>query len=197
MQEKPPSEKEKILNVPNVLTFLRVVLTFVTIFFIFAGFPIVVIAITFIVGMLTDFFDGQIARRFKLTTEFGRQFDVIADRFLMGGTALAIIVAFSLTGDMTRLQLLQVFLIMTREILAFPFALLPIIAGKGIPKVPHVRFVGKLTTFLQGVTFPAIILSIFYPVFSFSLYLAILTSVVGAVAAFYFMIDMRKATSNT
>ena len=90
MEQNQP--KENIWNVPNVLTFSRIIITFLTIFFIFAGFNIVYIVIAFVIGMITDCHDGQIARRFHLTTEFGRQFDMIADRVLMIGVALAAII---------------------------------------------------------------------------------------------------------
>src|SRR3989338_2127453 len=88
-RERKPAQ-ENIWNVPNSLTLLRVILTFATMYCIFAQYSLAVVAILFAIGMVTDFLDGQIARRYKLETEFGRKFDIIADRFLLIGTAFAL-----------------------------------------------------------------------------------------------------------
>ncbi len=182
-------KKENIWNVPNMLTFARVVITFIIIFEIFAHARLITIAILFAIGMITDFLDGQIARRFKLVTEFGRKFDIIADRMLMISTAIALIVYFNNEGLFGREHLLQVILILSREIIAFPFAIVGFAANRPIP---HARFIGKLTTFMQGVTLPAILLSTSYSFFNFSIYLAIATSAIGALSAFTFVNDLRK-----
>ncbi len=183
------NNQEKIWNLPNFLTFSRVVITFVTIYFVFAAFDFIYIASLFTLGMLTDFFDGFLARRFKETTEFGRQFDMIADRFLMVGTVLALLIKF--TGDslLTRYHLFQIFIILSREILVMPILLTAVLTGVGIPQV---RFVGKFTTFMQGITFPLILLSVKYPVFGFSIYFAIVTSLAGLTSAFYYTNDIKN-----
>lgn len=183
------TKEENIWNVPNTLTFIRVIVTFVIIFSIFAHAGLVTIAILFIIGMITDFLDGQIARRFNMVTEFGRKFDMIADRMLMVSTAVALIFYFNDQGLLGRDHILQIILILSREIIAFPFAIVAFVANRPIP---HARFIGKLTTFMQGVTLPAILLSTTYAVFNFSIYLAILTSLIGAISAFTYVNDLRK-----
>ncbi len=183
-------KEENIWNVPNTLTLLRVLITFITIYFIFAGYDLVVIVILFAIGMLTDFFDGQIARRFNQTTEFGRKFDVVADRFLMAGVAIAFILSYSLSGLLTQFHIMQIIMIMSRELIALPVAIILLTSGKGIPKV---KWVGKITTALQGFTFPAIMLSISYPLFSFSIYMALVTSICGIASGLTFINDaIRK-----
>jgi len=147
------------------------------------------VAIFFIIGMLTDFLDGQIARRTKTVTEFGRQFDMIADRFLMTMTAIALIIDFSIQGVLTRSHMFQVFLILSREIVSFPFAIVAFVWRK---PVPDARFIGKLTTFMQGVTLPAILLSTKNEVFSFSLYLAIATCIIGIFSALTYVKDLQN-----
>ena len=183
------NKNENIWNIPNTLTFLRLVITFATIYCIFAQFSWTLVAVLFAIGMITDFLDGQIARRWNTETEFGRKFDMIADRFLMIGVALALVFELSLTGEFGRYHLLQVFLIMIRELLTFPFAIIAFAAKK---RIPDARFVGKLTTCLQGFTLPAILLSIYYPIFSFSIGLAIITCIVGVISAFYYVNDLKK-----
>jgi len=188
---KPRKRKkdENIWNVPNTLTLLRVIITFVTVYFIFAGYGVVTIVVLFAIGMLTDFFDGQIARRFNLTTKFGAKFDVVADRFLMGGVALAFIINYGLAGLLTRYHILQMLMIMTRELIALPVAIIALTSGKGIP---NVRWIGKITTALQGFTFPAVVLSITYPIFNFSIYLSFITAIVGVVAGMTFIGDVIR-----
>lgn len=189
MKKKVKQQKrENVWNIPNTLTFSRVIITFAIFYLIFARYPLTVVAIFFIIGMLTDFLDGQIARRTKTVTEFGRQFDMIADRFLMVCTALALIIDFSIQGMLTRSHMLQVFLILSREIVSFPFA---IVAFVGQKPIPQARFIGKLTTFMQGVTLPAILLSTRYEAFSFSLYLAIATCMIGVASAFVYVRDLQ------
>src|SRR3989344_1680419 len=97
--------KENIWNIPNALTFSRIIITILAVFFIFADFDIVYVAVAFVVGMITDFLDGQIARRFNMKTEFGRQFDMIADRFLMISVALAAIIKLSIAGVLLENQI--------------------------------------------------------------------------------------------
>lgn len=184
--------KENIWNIPNLLTFIRVVSAFVAIYFLFAGFHIYYVAIAFILGMITDFFDGQIARRFNMKTEFGRQFDMIADRVLIVGVALAIVIRLETMGMLSSGHFYQIFFMLSREILTTPVAIITMSLGAGFPQV---RFIGKLTTFLQSVTFPMIILNIFYPkYFQFSWHFAIITGLFGLAAAIYYIYDMVKLT---
>ena len=121
---KNSKKDENIWNVPNTLTLMRVLITFITIYFIFAGYGVVTIVVLFVIGMLTDFFDGQIARRFNQTTEFGRRFDVVADRFLMVGVALAFIINYGLAGTLTRYHILQILMITSRELIGLPVAII-------------------------------------------------------------------------
>lgn len=185
------NNKENTWNLANFLTFLRVILTFLIIFLVFANFGIVYIIVVFIIGMLTDAADGWVARRTKTTTEFGRQFDIIADRVLMMGAALAIIIKFSMEGFLSQYFLLQIFLIMSREMIALPLAILGIVSQRVIPKV---RLAGKMTTFMQAITFPLIMLNMFYNNFNFSIYFTVVTSAVGAIAGFYYINDIKHLT---
>jgi len=187
---KKAVKKEDIYNIPNALTFLRVLLTFFIFYFILARYNIWYLIIFYSVAALTDFFDGQIARRFNLKTEFGRKFDMIADRLLMIGTVFILIISWTWHGIIGRYHLLQIGLIMSREIVSLPFAIHAFISKKGIP---HAKFVGKLTTFLQGFVFPIIILSIFYEFFEFSIYLALITGIIGIFSAVVFINDLGKS----
>ena len=189
VRRKIPRRVEDIWNIPNTLTFLRVVITLATMYCIFAGFNIVLVVVLFSVGMFTDFLDGQIARRFNLVTEFGAKFDMIADRFLLIGVVGALVIDSFSGGLIGRTQILQIFLVMSRELISMPFALVAFVANKPIPPA---RFVGKLTTCLQAFALPCILLSASYTAFSFAPYLATLTSIVGLFSAVTYINDLSK-----
>lgn len=180
-------EKENIYNAPNFLTLLRILFAFLCIYFIFAGFSAFYIILAFVVGMITDFFDGQIARRFNLKTEFGRQFDMIADRVLLIGVLLAIFLKLSMAGLLTEIHIVQMFLIMIREVICLPFVLIAFAFQLGIPQV---RMSGKITTFMQSIAVPLVLINIFYQIFEFSVYFSVITGIFGIIASFYYIYDV-------
>src|SRR5262245_48924119 len=116
-------KQERLLNIPNALSILRIILTFVVMYMILTDSKISSIIVVFGVAALTDWFDGQIARRFNMKTEFGRKIDMIADRFLWGGTAFMFIAVYGVNGYLTPFQGFQILAIMSREVITLPFAL--------------------------------------------------------------------------
>ena len=177
-------------QIPNALTISRIILTFVVIYLVFIRASLVKIVIIFAIAAITDFLDGQLARKFKWESEFGRKADMIADRFLWAGTAIAFIVAFGLRGELGAEEGFQLLLIMSREIISAPFALIALVAGKPIP---NARYVAKLTTLLQGFALPALILSLQYPFWSYiSWPIAGAIGITGTISAIYYMGDIQK-----
>lgn len=73
-------------NLPNYLTILRIVIIPVIIFTFYIDHPYAhrIGALLFALASITDFFDGYIARKFSLISSFGRIFDPIADKLLVG-----------------------------------------------------------------------------------------------------------------
>lgn len=180
-------KKENIYNAPNFLTLLRILFAVLCIYFIFADFSAFYIITAFILGMFTDFFDGQVARIFNLKTEFGRQFDMIADRILLIGVILAAIIKLSILGLLNEGYIVQMFFIMSREIICLPFVLLAFFFKLGIP---HVRMSGKITTFMQSIAIPLLFINIFYHIFYFSWYFSIVTGILGIIASSYYIYDV-------
>lgn len=182
--------EEKLFNVPNTLSILRVLMTFVIVYLIIIGEALLIILSLFIIAAITDFLDGQIARRFNQKTEFGRKADIIADRFLWVGTALAFIITLSLKKDLSQIHGLQFLLVMSREIVSAPSAIYSLLRRRPIP---HAIFIGKLTTFLQGFAIPLIILSVFYSkIIYLSFPLACVTSIIGIFSGIQYMKDVSK-----
>lgn len=81
------------MNLPNRLTILRIALTAVFLFFLFANGVIykVLAFLTFLIAALTDFLDGYIAKKYNMTSDFGRLMDPIADKILTISAFLAFV----------------------------------------------------------------------------------------------------------
>ena len=71
-------KKENIYNVPNFLSFYRLLTFPLILWFIYAG-KESLFAIFLCVNLITDILDGLIARMFNLKTKFGAKLDSLAD----------------------------------------------------------------------------------------------------------------------
>ncbi len=85
-------KKEKILNIPNILTILRIIISIALVFLLAAqkGLPAnklapwnLIALILFVIGGVSDFVDGYLARHNNWVTNFGKLFDPLADKFLI------------------------------------------------------------------------------------------------------------------
>ena len=113
------------MNLPNQLTLVRIILAFVFAYFISQeGLAYTVIAtLLFTLASLTDFADGYIARKYALTSDFGKLMDPIADKFLI----LAAFLSF------VRIQIVEnwmVLLILGREIVVTGLRIFALTKGK-------------------------------------------------------------------
>jgi len=82
-----------LLNAPNILTLLRILLipVFVLLFYVPAPWAGEACALVFLVAAVTDWFDGYLARRLGQTSRFGAFLDPVADK-LMVAAALVLLV---------------------------------------------------------------------------------------------------------
>ncbi len=90
----------KFANLPNQLTIGRIMsIPFLVLGILtvgskdpgFFGQPAIVITL-FVLAALTDFLDGFLARRWGLVSDFGRMIDPIADKLLVAGCLIAIMI---------------------------------------------------------------------------------------------------------
>ncbi|MCB1246775.1 MAG: CDP-diacylglycerol--glycerol-3-phosphate 3-phosphatidyltransferase [Acidimicrobiia bacterium] len=83
------------MSIPNLLAVVRIILTpiaMVLIAWSVGDTPMTVTAaVVFAVAALTDFADGYLARRWKITTTLGAFLDTIADKILLTGALLALV----------------------------------------------------------------------------------------------------------
>ncbi|MDD5166553.1 MAG: CDP-diacylglycerol--glycerol-3-phosphate 3-phosphatidyltransferase [Candidatus Omnitrophica bacterium] len=114
------------MNIANRLTVLRMVLAFVFMFFLLYCTGLwakIVSLIIFTIAALSDFFDGFIAKRRNMITDFGKLMDPIADKVLV----LAAFVAFI---QMQLVNSLMVLIIIFREILITSLRLFALNKGR-------------------------------------------------------------------
>lgn len=128
------------MNIPNLLTLLRIALAPVFMFFfVIDQFPAKLVGLLlFIVAALTDLADGYLARKFGVTTGFGKFMDPLADKILVSSAFISFIA-------MNYLSPIPVILIIGREFLITGLRLLAAYRGVVIPP----SWGAKLKTFLQ------------------------------------------------
>lgn len=78
---------------PNQLTFLRILLTPVFIAFLFSAEPVLrqLSPAVFVIAMLTDWYDGWVARRWGYVTRWGTFLDPLADKIVTSAALIAFI----------------------------------------------------------------------------------------------------------
>jgi len=81
------------MNLPNQLTISRFVITFALLLVLFNPFPSheTLALVLFIGASLTDYWDGVIARRKKIVTNFGILMDPLADKVLTSSLFIAFV----------------------------------------------------------------------------------------------------------
>ena len=94
------------LNVPNTLSLIRALLVPVfvaTLLFMrdIAYWCCIVPTVVYIITGLTDMLDGKIARKYNLVTDFGKFIDPLADKFMVIGSAISILVWMMLRAMQT------------------------------------------------------------------------------------------------
>jgi len=143
------------LNLPNLLTWLRIILIplCVGIFYfenswVSAANQNLVATVIFVAAALTDWLDGWIARKFNQTSAFGAFLDPVADK-LMVAAALIVLLKLGRVHDVV------VLIIIGREITVS--ALREWMAQIGQSKSVAVSFLGKVKTATQMVAIPMLL----------------------------------------
>lgn len=131
-----------VMNLPNILTLIRVVL--IPFFIFFFSHPslqsAVIAAVIFLIASLTDLLDGYLARRRKEVTQFGKFLDPVADKLLIV-SALILLVANG------RVQAWIAIVIVGREFAVTAFR--AIASSEGV--IIAAEATGKYKMFLQTV----------------------------------------------
>lgn len=147
------------MNLPNKLTVMRVILIpfFVAALLYDNGSSQtmrVVANVIFIVASLTDLFDGKIARKYNLVTNFGKFMDPLADKLLVCSALICLI-------QLGQLPAWVVIIIISREFIISGFRL--VASDNGV--VIAASYWGKFKTTFQMLMIIVLILDISNPVF--------------------------------
>ena len=144
------------MNLPNKLTVGRIVLVPLFVATLLIDFPFnnVVALIIFIAASLTDLFDGKIARKRNLVTDFGKFADPLADKILV----LAALLCFVQNG---LCDCIAVIIVLFREFAVTSIRL--IAASKG--QVVAANIWGKVKTVTQMIA--VIVILIFQSILDF------------------------------
>ena len=151
---------ERSLNLPNAITFSRLLLSFVLFALMQAGGYWLTAAGLFVFAVLTDVLDGWIARRYKLITQLGRIMDPFVDKFITSGTFLFLLPVTQQSG----VTPWMVVIVLGREMLVT--SLRGFLEQRGADF--SASFSGKLKMFLQCVAATAAILSMHPPIAEWS-----------------------------
>ena len=146
------------MNLPNKLTVLRVIL--VPVFMLFLCVPLglsdtlvrVIAAVLFALTSLTDMLDGKIARKYNMITDFGKLMDPLADKFLVFGAMLGILVY---CADLRPIFVWAAAIVMLRELAVTSLRLL---AASQSGAVIAAAWLGKVKTVPQVVCILCVIL---------------------------------------
>ena len=136
------------INVPNILTVLRIMLVPVVVVALLGNTPRgdVLAAVVFALASLTDFVDGYLARARDSETTFGKLMDPLADKLLIVASLIALV-------SLHRLDAWVAMVIIARELAV---TMLRIGAGAS-GAVIGASWLGKLKTAVQIVTVLAVI----------------------------------------
>lgn len=164
------------MNVPNMLTILRVIM--IPFFVVFMLLNITdydkYIALTiFVVASLTDALDGYLARKNNLVTNFGKFMDPLADKLLVSAAMICLI-------DTGKLASWVVIVIISREFIISGFRL--VASDNGI--VIAASWWGKIKTVTQMVMIIVLIADlggVFTTVETVLVFLAVILTVISLV----------------
>ncbi len=187
------------MNLPNKLTLLRVILIpFFALFLLwqFTKFNIFIALAIFAAASLTDLFDGKIARKYNLVTDFGKFLDPLADKALV----MAALVGFIELGWCGSVP---VMIILFRE---FMVSALRLVVKSGSGVVVPAGWLGKIKTsftmvslilvmLLRGIEAVGVAVPYIYRISAALIWIsAVLTAVSGAqyLKAYWKVIDPSK-----
>jgi CDP-diacylglycerol--glycerol-3-phosphate 3-phosphatidyltransferase len=133
-----------MLNLPNILSLLRIALIPVLIALYFLPTPsaAVLATLVFVLASVTDWLDGYLARKWNQTSPFGAFIDPVADKLIV---VVALVLILYKTP--TAYLLVPILIIIAREIIIS--ALREWMAELGERNAVKVSYIGKLKTTFQ------------------------------------------------
>ncbi|MDJ0464752.1 CDP-diacylglycerol--glycerol-3-phosphate 3-phosphatidyltransferase [Streptomyces sp. H27-C3] len=152
-------DQASLWNIANILTMVRLLLVpgFVLLLFHHGGYDPAWRSFAwaaFAVAMITDLFDGHLARRYNLVTDFGKIADPIADKAIMGAALICLSALGDLPWWVTAVILFREIGITLMRFWVIRHAVIP--ASRG----------GKMKTLIQGIAVGMYVLALTGPLAS-------------------------------
>lgn len=168
-------------NLPNYLTLMRVgmIPVYLVFFYISVKFNMIemryMAAVVFTLASITDYYDGMLARKYNLISNFGKLMDPLADKLLV------VAVVMSLNYFTNEINFICVFLIVMRELIISAIRLVAleeniVIAASKLGKyktatqmvslVMILFNIHKINMFFYYITYGLFYISMFFLVFS-------------------------------
>jgi len=156
------SNSEKFWNIPNIITFSRILLALLVIILLWFleayknnYYANIILswtaAIFFIIASISDYVDGYLARKYKIITDFGKLLDPIADKILVISAIIMLI-------PLNRIAAWMAVILISREITVT--GIRAIAASEGV--IISASSGGKLKTILLSIALGALL--IFHPI---------------------------------
>jgi len=142
-----------ILNIPNILTLGRIIITPVIVYAILRGEPVLALALMIAAG-ITDMLDGAIARYFDQRTTVGAYLDPLADKLMLISTFVTLFIV-------NEVPLFLFLAVVFRDAIIVLGALAYEMVTHQLKMEPSM--ISKVTTFMQIVCVVAMILDMAYP----------------------------------
>lgn len=165
------------MNLPNKLTTLRVMLIPFFVFFLVLNdgrsqwFRYLALAI-FSIASLTDLFDGKLARKYHMVTNFGKFMDPLADKLLVCSALICLV-------ELGQIPAWMVIVIVSREFIISGFRL--VAAEQGV--VIAASYWGKFKTTFQMIAVILMILNlpVLHPVTVLCTWIALILTIISMV----------------
>jgi cardiolipin synthase (CMP-forming) len=143
-----------VLNIPNILTLVRILSIPAFLILLTSGRPGIALAV-FCAGGVTDALDGAIARLTDTKTELGAILDPLADKLLLLSSFCVLALMGLVPNWLTVLVLFRDVFLLAGYLFLFVFT------GEWIDVRPSV--VGKMTTFFQLASVATVLVSVCWP----------------------------------
>jgi cardiolipin synthase len=142
------SVEERILTIPNALSFVRLLLVPVFLWLVMGPRWDELALVVLMVSGITDYLDGKLARSLNQTSKIGAILDPVADRFFI----LAVVIGL---GYRDIIPWWLAVILPLRDV--FLFSLVPFLRTRGYSSLP-VHFLGKAATASLLYAFPLLLL---------------------------------------
>ena len=146
------------MNLPNKLTILRICMIPVFMVFLCVPLPLsdtairLITAAIFVLTAFTDMLDGKIARKYNLITNFGKLMDPLADKMMVFGAMLGILMY---CADLRLVFVWAAVIVIAREM---GVTSLRLVAASKAGEVIAAAWLGKVKTVTQVICILAVLL---------------------------------------